>query len=190
MQFPIENIPAALNREAFAETRRRTYIGRPDYFEALDRHAGSDDVPLVLLGDSSSGKSALLANWLAHWHTARPKGFVFQHYIGGTPGSAEHWRLMIRLVAEIKRWADDPEELPKSHDDLLKTFPVWLAKARIKAERDGVRCLLVLDSLNQLEDCDHARLLGWLPTHPFTGALRLVVSTLPGGTLEAVTPRG
>jgi len=97
---------------------------------------------------------------------------------------------MTRLVAEIKRWTDDLEELPKSHDDLLKTFPVWLAKARIKAERDGVRCLLVLDALNQLEDRDHARLLGWLPSHPFTGALRLVVSMLPGDTLEAVTPHG
>jgi nephrocystin-3 len=194
-QFPIENIPDALTREArdheaFAETRRRTYIGRPDYFVALDRHAAGDDAPLVLLGDSGSGKSALLANWLAHWHRAHPKHFIFQHYIGGTPDSAEHWRLMTRLIAEIKRWTDDPEELPKSHDDLLKTFPVWLAKARIKAERDGVRCILVLDALNQLEDRDHARLLGWLPSHAFTGALRLVVSTLPGDTLEAVTPRG
>ncbi|MBX7212116.1 MAG: tetratricopeptide repeat protein [Verrucomicrobiaceae bacterium] len=193
-QFPIEKIPDALTRdardhEAFAETRRRTYIGRPDYFETLDRHAAGDGAPLILLGDSGSGKSALLANWLAHWHGAHPKDFIFQHYIGSTPDSAEHWRLMGRLIAEIKRWTDDPEELPKSHDDLLKTFPVWLAKARIKAERDGVRCLLVLDALNQLEDRDHAHLLGWLPAHPFTGALRLVVSTLPGDTLEAVTPR-
>ena len=194
-QFPIENIPDALTREvrdheAFAETRRRTYIGRPDYFEALDHHAAGDGTPLVLLGDSGSGKSALLANWLAHWHTTHSKDFIFQHYIGGTPDSAEHWRLMTRLIAEIKRWTDDPDELPKSHNDLLKTFPVWLAKARIKAERDSVRCLIVLDALNQLEDRDHARLLGWLPSHPFTGALRLVVSTLPGDTLDAVTQRG
>ncbi len=213
-QFPIESIPDPLTREArdheaFAETRRRTYIGRHDYFEALDRHAAGDaspsppseggegrgevgvrDTPLVLLGDSGSGKSALLANWLEHWHKSHPRDFIFQHYIGGTPDSAEHWRLMTRLIAEIKRWSGDPEELPKSHDDLLRTFPVWLVKARIKAERDGVRCIVVLDALNQLEDRDHARLLGWLPSHPFTGALRLIVSTLPGDTLEAVTQRG
>jgi hypothetical protein len=53
-----------------------------------------------------------------------------------------------------------------------------------------VRCLLVVDALNQLEDRDHARLLGWLPSHSFTGALRLVVSTLPVDTLKALTPRG
>jgi len=193
-QYPIQDIPDPLTREAndheaFAETRRRTYIGRADYFEALDRHAAGDGGPLVLLGDSGSGKSALLANWLDHWRKDHPRDFIIQHYIGGTPDSAEHWRLMTRLIAEIKRWTDDPEELPSSHDDILKTFPVWLAKARIKAAHDGVRCILVLDALNQLEDVDHARLLGWLPAHPFTGPLRLIVSTLPGDTLTAVEQR-
>lgn len=194
-QFPIISVPDPLTKEArdheaFAEIRRRTYIGRPEYFEALDRHAAGDGGPLVLLGESGSGKSALLANWVERWRVAHPQDFVFQHYIGGTPDSADHWRLMNRLIAEIKRWADDPEDLPKSHDDMLRDFPVWLAKARIRAERQGVRFIIILDALNQLEEADHARLLGWLPAHPFSGPLRLVVSTLPGDTLEAVQDRG
>ncbi|MGA2605065.1 MAG: tetratricopeptide repeat protein [Verrucomicrobiia bacterium] len=193
-QFPIASIPNPLDREArdheaFAEIRRRTYIGRIDYFTALDRHAAGDGAPLVVLGDSGSGKSSLLANWLALWRQGHPHDFIFQHYIGGIPDSAEHWRLMTRLIAEIKRWIADPEELPRTHDDLLKTFPVWLVKARLKAERDGVRCLVVVDALNQLDDRDHARLLGWLPVHPFTGALRLIVSTLPGDPLTVVEQR-
>lgn len=193
-QFPNESIPDPLTRqardhEAFAETRRRTYIGRPDYFDALDRHAASDGGPLVLLGDSGGGKSALLANWVEHWRKDHPKDFIFQHYVGGTPESAEHWRLITRLIAEIKRWSGDPEDVPKSHDELLKDFPVWLAKARIEAERKGVRFILGLDALNRLEDRGHARLLGWLPSHPFSGPLRLVVSTLQGETLEAVHKR-
>lgn len=194
-QFPIEDVPDPLTREArgheaFAETRRRTYIGRPDYFARLDRHAAGNGDPLVVLGESGSGKSALVANWLERWRNQHRKDFVFQHYIGGTTDSADHWRLMARLIAEIKRWTNDPEEVPSSHDVLLRDFPLWLAKARIKADRDGVRCILVLDALNQLEDRDHARLLGWLPLHPFTGGLRLVVSTLPGDTMEAVAQRG
>jgi len=194
-QFPIEDIPDPLTREAsdhetFAETRRRTYIGRPDYFETLDRHAAGDGAPLVLLGDSGSGKSALLANWLDHWREAHPSDFIFQHYIGGPPGGAGHWQLMTRLIAEIKRWSGDSDEAPRSHSDLLRDFPLWLAKARLKAERNGMRFILVLDALNQLEDHEHARLLGWLPSHPFTGPLRLIASTLPGDTLEAVEKRG
>jgi len=194
-QYPEESVPDPLTREArdheaFAESRRRVYIGRPDYFAALDRHAAEDGGPLVLLGESGGGKSALLANWLAAWRRDHPEDFLFQHYIGSTPDSADHWRLITRLMAEIKRWTGDPEELPRSHDELLKAFPVWLAKARIKADRDGVRAIVLFDALNQLEDQDRARLLGWLPSHPFSGPLRLVVSTLPGESLEAVSQRG
>src|ERR1035441_9052249 len=133
-QFPIVDIPDPLTREArdheaFAEIRRRTHIGRPDYFARLDRHATGSGGPLVLVGDSGSGKSALVANWIERWRVQHPKGFLFQHYIGGTPDSADHWRLMTRLIAEIKRWTDDREEILGTHDDLLRDFPLWLARS-------------------------------------------------------------
>jgi nephrocystin-3 len=193
-QFPKESIPNPLDKEAsdheaFAEKRRRTYIGRPDYFEALDSHISSEGPPLVLLGESGSGKSSLLANWIEHWRKAHPKDFIFQHYIGGTPDSAVHWKLMTRLMAEIKRWTDDPDEIPRTNNDILRDFPLWLSKARIRAEHIGVKFIVVLDTLNQLDDKDHGRILGWLPEHPFTGALNLIVSTLPGDTMGAIERR-
>lgn len=194
-RFPIEEIPDPLakearDHEAFAETRRRTYIGRPEYFARLDSHAAAAGGPLVLLGESGSGKSALLANWIEHWRAEQPRDFIFQHYIGGTPDSADHYRLMARLIAEIKRWSEDPDEVPHSHDDLKRDFGVWLAKARARAEHLSARAIVVLDALNQVEDQDHARMLGWLPDYPLSGALRLMVSTLPGEALDAVNKRG
>ncbi|MDR4468946.1 MAG: tetratricopeptide repeat protein [Nitrospira sp.] len=193
--YPKDPIPDPLTKEArdheaFAESRRRTYIGRTDYVETLDRHAMDDGGPFVLLGESGSGKSALLANWVALWRDAHPRDLIIQHYIGSTPDSADHWRLMRRLIAEIKRWTEDPEAIPSSHDGFLKTFPLWLAKAKSKAERTNVRCLLILDALNQLEDREHARLLGWLPAHSFAGPLRLITSTLPGEPLQTAQSRG
>ncbi len=194
-QFPIEDIPDPLakearDHEAFAETRRRTYIGRPEYFARLDSHASAAGGPLALLGESGSGKSALIANWIEHWRAEHPRDFIFQHYIGGTPDSADHYRLMARLIAEIKRWSEDPDEIPRSHDDLKRDFGVWLAKARARAQHMNARAIVVLDALNQIEDQDHARLLGWVPDYPLSGALRLMVSTLPGETLDAVNKRG
>jgi tetratricopeptide (TPR) repeat protein len=193
-QFPIEANPDPLTREArdheaFAESRRKTYIGQPDYFDALNKHCSDTRKPLVLLGDSGSGKSALLANWVDLWRKTHPTDFVFQHYIGGTPDGSIHWKIMTRLMAEIKRWTDDPEELPKTNDDILRDFPLWLSKARIMAEHGGVRFIVVLDALNQLEDKDYGRLLGWLPEHPFTGSLRLIASSLPGKTMEVIEKR-
>ena len=110
-------------------------------------------------------------------------------YIGGTADSASHWRLMSRLMTEIKRWTADPEAVPTQQEDILKDFPIWLTKARAWAEHEGVRCILVLDALNQLDEQDHARLLSWLPGQPFSGPLRLIVSTLPGkaGTDDPLT---
>nr|WP_281719832.1 tetratricopeptide repeat protein [Nitrosomonas nitrosa] len=193
--YPEQTVPDVLTREArdheaFAEVLRRTYIARPDYFTQLDQQAMGDGGPLVLLGESGSGKSALLANWVMHWRTTHPQDLIVQHYIGSTPDSTDHWKLIQRLIAEIKRWADDLDEIPSSHDDLYKTFPVWLAKARSKAERDHARCILVLDALNQLADQDRAKLLGWLPAHSFVGSLRLLTSTLSGETFQAVESRG
>jgi nephrocystin-3 len=199
-QFPRDDAPDPLTREAqaheaFGELRRRTYIGRTEYTGALNRHAAATGGPLVVTGDSGSGKSALLANWLAAWHKAHPADVIVQHYIGGTGDSADHWRLMSRVMAEIKHRSEDPEALPVTRDDIRRDFPHWLTKARAWAEHQGVRFILVLDALNQLEDHDHARLIGWLPELPFAGPLRLIVSTLPGtsGTddpLAAIRARG
>ncbi len=83
-----------------------------------------------------------------------------------------------------------PRGFPPQTEDITKDFPLRLAKGRLKAERDGVRFIIVLDALNQLENQDRAWLLGWLPEDPFRGPLRLIVSTLPGETADAVMKRG
>jgi nephrocystin-3 len=194
-EFPKENVPDPLIREeqaheAFAETRRRTYIGRPDYYSELDRHAMDDDGPLSILGESGGGKSALVANWVKYWKEGHKDDFVFQHYVGGTPDSAGYLQLMTRLMVEIKRWTNDPDDPPKDKDEIIRDFPLWLSKARIKAERNSVRFIIVIDALNQLDDEDRARSLVWLPSFSFMGPLRLMVSSLPGEAEDEIKKRG
>jgi nephrocystin-3 len=189
--YPVEDIPDPIDREAneheaFAEIRRKTYIGRPEYFQVLDGYISNPGQPLLLLGDSGSGKSALLANWVKHWREISPGDYLFQHYIGGTTDSADHWKLMKRLISEIKRLTNDPDDLPRTNDDLLRDFIVWLAKARIYAEQKNIRFIIILDALNQLDDHDRARLMYWLPAEAFTENLKLIVSTLPGDAFESI----
>ncbi len=193
-QFPLEDIPdsithEAMEHEAFAEARRRTYIGRQDYFTRIDHQMQKNGKPLLILGDSGSGKSSLIANWVDHWRNTHAKDFIFQHYIGGTSDSADHWKIMKRLISEIKKWSGDPDELPKTNEDTLRDFTVWLAKARQKANRNGIKFIIILDALNQMEDKDHARNLGWLSSEPFRDNLKLIISTLPDDTLEAIKKR-
>lgn len=64
------------------------------YFNTLEQHAdtleGDVKPPLVLVGNEGSGKSALLANWVAkrREHKHRDE-FLFQHYVGCTTQSLQ-----------------------------------------------------------------------------------------------------
>ena len=206
-EFPADRVPdvwarEARDHEAYAQSRRSPYyIGRDAYFQRLDAYArdGADNCGLTVLGESGAGKSALLANWLGRWREAHPGAFVFQHYIGSSPMSAGHLALMRRLMVAIVRWCAEPgtptgfgseeERIPAQSEEIVKVFPEYLGRLAYQARQRGVPALIVLDALNQIEDRERGRLLGWLP-YRFPLDLRLLVSTLPSETLEALGPRG
>jgi nephrocystin-3 len=207
-EFPPDQTPDDWSREdrdheAYAKSRRTAfYIGRDAYFNRLDAFArdGADGCGLTILGASGGGKSALLANWVARRRQVNPNDFVFQHYIGSSAMSAGHLALMRRLMVAIVRWcgADDPagasgleeeeKKIPAAAEEIVKVFPDYLSRLAGRARQKGVRAVLVLDALNQLEDRERGRLLAWLP-YRLPGELRLVVSALPGDTLDALQPR-
>jgi nephrocystin-3 len=103
---------------------------------------------------------------------------------------------MRRLMVAIVRWCDDwsggfgleDERIPVQTDEIVKVFPQYLGRLAYHARQKGVRALIALDALNQLEDREHGRLLGWLP-YLMSLDVRLIVSTLPGDTLGALAPR-
>jgi nephrocystin-3 len=175
----------AMDHEAYAQSRERVYIGRPEYFAKLDTHAdGTGDQPLVVLGESGSGKSALLANWVSRYQEAHPDVLILQHYIGATPYSADWAAMLRRLMGEFKRHFEIQRDIPDKPDALRTAFPNWLHMAAAKG-----RIVLVLDALNQLEDRDGAPDLVWLPP-VMSENLRLIVSTLPDRPLDEINKRG
>ena len=206
-EFPPDTVPDVWAREdrdheAYSRSRRTEfYVGRDSYFDRLDAFArdGAEGYGLILLGESGGGKSALLANWVTRWRQANPEDFIFQHYIGSSSMSAGHLSLMRRLMVSIVRWCGDdgaPEDLsseekkiPAKAEEIVKVFPDYLNRLVVKAKQKGVSAVIVLDALNQLEDREGGRLLAWLP-YRLPGELRLVVSTLPGDTFNALQPRG
>ena len=187
--FPEGSQPDPLDREAaeheaFARSRTGVYIGRQEYFAVLDAHAAAEGPPLVVLGESGQGKSALLANWALRYRAAHPDELLLMHFIGATPASAD-WAAMVRLIlGEFNRRFDLKVEIPDKPDALRMTFANALYMAATKG-----RVILILDALNQLEDRDQAPDLVWLP--PVLPAdMRLIVSTLPGRALEELKKRG
>ncbi|MFQ5642416.1 MAG: tetratricopeptide repeat protein [Thiogranum sp.] len=174
----------ALDHAAFARSRAQVYIGRQAYYDRLDDYVAGDAPAVVLLGESGTGKSALLANWALRYEEKHPDDFVFTHFIGSTQQSSDHIALIRRLIGEIRRRFDVGEEIPDSPEALCQALPGWLAIAASSG-----RAIVILDALNQLEDKGNAPELGWLPVH-YPQNLRLIVSTLPGRSLDSVIRRG
>ena len=92
----------AIEHEAYAQGRAQVYIGRKEYYKRLEEHVQSQDQPLIILGESGSGKSALLANWAIQYRKDHPDTFLLMHFIGATPYSADWASMIRRIMAELK----------------------------------------------------------------------------------------
>ncbi|HJX52345.1 MAG TPA: DUF4062 domain-containing protein, partial [Polyangia bacterium] len=174
----------AAEHEAWARSRQRVYVPREEYFRKLDEHAAGDGPPLVVLGESGSGKTALLANWVKHLRERGDAPFVVQHYIGTSPGSADLMGMLRRTLGELDRHFGLEQEIPDQFGGLRMTFASRLHRAAAAG-----RAVIVLDGLNQLEDRDQALDLAWLPSE-VPANIRLVLSTLPGRPLDELERRG
>ncbi|HWR57483.1 MAG TPA: AAA family ATPase, partial [Thermodesulfovibrionales bacterium] len=187
--FPEGSAPNPLDRDAleheqFAKSRAAVYIGRKEYFDRLDEHARRNEQPLAVLGESGSGKSALLSTWALKYKEMHPDELVIMHFIGAAPYSADWMAMLRRIMGEIKRQFDIRDEIPDKSEELKVAFANWLHMAAAKG-----KVVLILDALNQLEDRDAAPDLVWLP--PFIpDKIRLIVSTLPGKPLDEIDRRG
>jgi tetratricopeptide (TPR) repeat protein len=187
--FPPDQAPDPLDREAamhdaFAANRAGVYVGREDYYACLDAQARGDGAALVVLGASGLGKSALLANWAMRYRAAHPDEFVFVHFLGASPASADWTALLPRFLRELNRRFRMTVPIPDQPEALRKSFADGLRMAGAMH-----RVVLVLDGLNQLEDRDQAPELAWLP-RDLPPRIRLIASTLPGRTLDEIENRG
>jgi hypothetical protein len=211
-EFPISVPPSPLDREtalheAFARHRIGQkisdfpadgnpgsgkvgcYIGRPDCFNQLDQFASSRvEKPLVIIGESGSGKSALLANWAVQYRQSKPDDLVILHFVGASADSTD-WRAMLRrIMAELQHRFDIPQEIPEQPNQLRTAFANWLHLVASQATEKGIRIVIVIDGLNQLEDREGAPDLVWLPP-VIPNSINLMLSTIPGRSLAELTGR-
>jgi len=122
--------------------------------------------------------------WAGAFAAAHPEHNVLTHFVGATRDSADWVKMARRLMHELHKALGIPREVPVTTDSVRDQFARWLSDAG----RSG-RTTLVIDALDQLEDRDGALDLGWLPAVVPPG-LRLIVTTTPGPTFEALARRG
>lgn len=101
----------------------RRYQPKEDYFLDLDKHASTNTgVPLVLIGDSGSGKSALLANWANRYQQHHPESIVITHFIGCSPASSNYGGLLLRVMNELLALLRDSSQVPT---DIQTAVGMW-----------------------------------------------------------------
>jgi tetratricopeptide (TPR) repeat protein len=184
-RFPADQAPSPpeLERrahEAFAATRDDAYVANEPDLSRLDRHAVGAGPPLIVLGESGAGKSALLAHWSARFRRSHPVAFVITHYLGAGPSGTDHLGLIRRVIAEIREHYAFDEEVPGTPEQLETDFPRWLARVG-----DG-RLVLVIDAIDRL--VGQAANLAWLPDE-IPSSVRVILSSLAGPALEALRRR-
>jgi tetratricopeptide (TPR) repeat protein len=171
--------------EAFAEERSRLHVGREDQARRLTEYVqGKDRRPAVITGESGCGKSAFLASWYRKYVNEYPNDFVLAYFIGASPDSTNHFRLLRNMCLELKRKFALKQEIPEEDAKLPDTLAVLLVAASKKK-----RCIVVLiDGLDQLLPLEAAHGLGWLLDYMHEKA-RLVVSAMEGDCLDVLRRR-
>lgn len=169
------------SQEAFASSRRQSYVEVGSYRQVLDAHVQRESPPLIVSGESGSGKSALLANWSASYRERNPEAFVIEHYVGANAAGADHIGILRRIMAEIREHFGLSEPLPTPPDEIVSAFPVWLANLQRE------RLVLVIDGINLVVTGGDS--LRWLPTH-FPPNVRCIVSSADGPARTELCRRG
>ena len=150
--------------DRFAADRSRIFVGRADALEAIaDYLRGPERRPLVLHGESGSGKSAVMAVASGQ---CKGSGRVIRRFIGASPESANGHALLASLCKQIV-----PGETPVDYYQLEKAFQERLATVTAKEP-----LVLFVDALDQLGASDPARAAVWLPAD-LPPHVKVIVST-------------
>lgn len=165
---------ADLVQEAFAAARRLVYRPHPGVFHCLDEYARQGgERPLLVTGPLGSGKSALVANWVARHRAAYPDDFLFVHHLEVTNEAAQDLFLYRRLYQALAARFGLPLPAPPTADTLRQSVLEWLHLAA-----PWGRTIVVLDGIHLWQEEGDPRLPEWM-TAPLPSNLRLILTGQP-----------
>jgi hypothetical protein len=141
------NVPEDLRiRLAAIFDQHRLFGGRTRELQALDRfvnnHAGGYQ---LVTGESGSGKSALLANWIRSLE-ARDDVKVAYHFINRQQRLAGEPDFLRTLCQQIKVLRGEGRDVPSSLDDLQALYLRFITEGV-----PGSRLILVIDGIDEAD---------------------------------------
>ena len=155
-------------QECIVRTKTDHYVPIAKAFDQIDNFILSPQPLFVILGESGTGKSALLANWLK---ANLSKHCIFYHFIDSAGNCADHDFILRRFYFYLcELFQVDPDMDSREWDEEV------LGKAiGFLLETGDKDVIFILDGLNQLNNFRDAYQLGWFPS--LTRHLKIICST-------------
>ena len=199
--FPEGEQPEALEKEARKHTDYRRsrsgpgqYIGGEAYIQQLEQLLAEGEQQILITGQSGSGKSALIANWMERHSQCHPADALYGHHLGCTNDAnavrpmlgrlidtASQQLLDAEVIAEALAVPEDWWELVAKVAETLKALGEW-------CQSQGRHWIWVLDGLDRL-DPDEQNALPWLP-QTLPDGVQVVASALACPAREILSERG
>lgn len=175
-----EKYPLDIEIEAhkeFGKERCKFFKGREDNRAQIKNYLENpNSKPLIVYGESGSGKSALMAQVVQDLHPnfyKTPVDNVVVRFIGATPETSDIRSLLESLSRQItKIYDEDDSHIPTEYKDLVQDF-----KERLNFLSVEKPLFIFLDALDQLSDFDSAHDLTWIPDE-LPENVHIVISTL------------
>ena len=163
------------------------YSASIDLFNTLDDYCDEQGMaesrpPFLIKGESGTGKSALLSNWLQRRERTLTRSrasnsdyFIFWHAVGCSRQSMNVNVVIKRLIVELKTRFEIDRPLPKLQERYSWELPRFLDLASKRG-----KVIIVIDGLNRLVNNDGTEdSLAWLPLE-FPPNVRVILSvTIP-----------
>ena len=164
--YPESEVPDALalerrRHETFGTSHFEFYSRQEHSFKFLNSAITTNPFkPILIIGASGAGKSALIANWIKDYSLGLTKTLNIVHYIGLGGNAGDPVNLVERLIKEIARFTGDEVNLDSNEENILNALPDWLARASSYAEKKRKEWLIIIDGLDKLVSSRDFR---WLP---------------------------
>lgn len=156
----------------FAETACREFVGREDVLKEIETYiSGSETRPLILLGESGQGKTALMAEIYNRCRQSWPGDLVIPHFVGATGSSFRLSNAMTRCCEAVRRVGGLTRALPSQAAERNNVFKEVLSS--LPPER---RLILLIDGLGQMDIAENPHELDWLPD-PLPAQVRIICSS-------------
>ena len=147
-----------------AKGQRSGYVPYGDYLARLDQWLRSDSQHLVVTGESGSGKSALISEWIGRNAFGDYK--VMYHFIGNGLAEGSHLEVQRHFLSRLEHeygLEPTPEKHMLSNDD---DYVMELEEALKEADQRGDKWLILVDGLDHLQQDAMTKLMSWFPELP------------------------